>query len=339
MVASYTSRLRLTKQGTNDNPDTWGEVTNVQVIELLEEAISGVTQIDCTGLSDIDISTTTSNGGTDDARHAVLELTGVLGDDINLILPSVEKTYIIRALHTGGYDITVKPAGGASGVVFSTGELSLLYTKGTNIYEVTQGGTLKATNNLSDVADVATSRTNLGLGTISTQDSDSVNITGGTITGVTGVGDVQSVAGKTGVVTLDTNDIGGLGTLATQNTVDATTDIVNLDTQVGFSSFYESAEQTVTYSSNITLTHALGKIPTLATLEFVCTTANAGYSIGDVISFSSASISFTDGFSLFYSTTEVGVAIGNGINVLHKSTAAETLITTSSWRIVLRAWA
>lgn len=236
MVSTYTTSLRLTKQGTNDNPNTWGTVVNQQVIALLEEAVAGVATIDCTGSSNVDISATTANGATDDARHAVLELTGTIGANIDLLVPAVDKIYLVRSDFTGAFTITLKPIGGSTGIEFTNTQTALVYVNGTSIYSLSESGVLLIANNLSDLASASTARTNLGLGTaavlnvgtsanqvvqlngsaqlpavdgslltginiggtMAQQNANNVAITGGTITGIT---DLAIADGGTGAST------------------------------------------------------------------------------------------------------------------------------------------
>lgn len=166
MVAIYSPNLRLTEQGTGDNPATWGTVLNQQVISLVDQAISGVGNINVTGVGNINIATTTQNGAVDQARNAVLNLTGTLGANIQLIVPAVQKVYLIDGSWTnsgGPWTVTVIPVGGTQGVSLTTGSTIMCYTNGTSITLQGTTGNLLASNNLSDVSNAAIAVTNLGL--------------------------------------------------------------------------------------------------------------------------------------------------------------------------------
>jgi len=172
-MPQYTTNLRITKQNDDENPSTWGQVVNNQVIELLEEAISGVSTVNVAGSSNVDIASTVASGSSDIARHFVLELSGAVGANIELEVPSVEKTYIIKGGHTGS-TVTVKPSGGSTGVDINPGDIVILYTNGTSITKVFPDlnidDILQTSNNLSDLDDLATAQSNLGFGDFATKD-------------------------------------------------------------------------------------------------------------------------------------------------------------------------
>ncbi len=101
--------------------------------------------------------------------------------------------------------------GGVSSITFgSTGLTPNTATTGA----VVVAGTLALANGGTGAGTAAGARTNLGLGTISTQDSDSVSITGGSITDIT---DLAVADGGTGSSTASgARTALGLGTIATQ---------------------------------------------------------------------------------------------------------------------------
>ena len=45
MASTYTTNLRLTKQGDGENPNSWGAILNDGVISLVDDAIAGYTTV------------------------------------------------------------------------------------------------------------------------------------------------------------------------------------------------------------------------------------------------------------------------------------------------------
>ena len=127
MASTYTSRIRLEKQGDGENPNSWGLILNQNVIDLVDEAVAGfqIVSVDNTA-----VTLTNVNGATDQARKAALDIQGTLTADVTITFPAQEKTYFIHNDTTGDYNLLLKYAGGTAVTATGQGLSMMLATDG-----------------------------------------------------------------------------------------------------------------------------------------------------------------------------------------------------------------
>lgn len=181
MASTYSPNLRLELIGTGEQQGTWGTTTNTNLGTLLEEAIGGYVSVAVTDGADTTL--TTVNGGADQSRNMTINLTGSLTGARNVICPAIEKLYVVRNSTTGGFDVTFKVTG-QTGVLVPNGSTVFLYVDGTDARAIT--------------------------GSLASQSSSNVSITGGTITGITDLAIADGGTGASSASAAATNL--GLGT-------------------------------------------------------------------------------------------------------------------------------
>jgi hypothetical protein len=131
MASTYTSELRIEKIATGEQSGTWGTTTNTQY-DMWEAAISGTSTV--AFASDGNDTLTTANGSDDEARHAVINLSGgsTLTATREMVCPTSSKLYIVDNNTTGGQSVTFKTSAG-SGITIPNGQRMFLYCDGTNV--------------------------------------------------------------------------------------------------------------------------------------------------------------------------------------------------------------
>jgi len=128
MPSTYSPSLRIELIGAGEQSGTWGTTTNTNLGTLLEQSIAGVQAIT---MFDANYTLSNFNGVSDEARRAVLVVSGTNAAIRDVIAPLVTKAYTIRNNTTGGFAINIRAATGAS-VSVPNGVTSLVYCDGTN---------------------------------------------------------------------------------------------------------------------------------------------------------------------------------------------------------------
>jgi hypothetical protein len=139
MPSTYDPLLRLELQATGENATTWGIKTNTN-LDLLAESIAGAVNLNVAGSGDFTLST--ASGAEDEARYAILVLTGTLTGDRNIIVPSSPKNYTVINQTTGAFTVTLKQSAGTGFALPPSGP-SLAVVTSTTCVQVA-GGTFTA---------------------------------------------------------------------------------------------------------------------------------------------------------------------------------------------------
>jgi hypothetical protein len=165
-MATYTTNGGIKKIATGDESGTWGTSTNTN-FDIIDRLAVGVGDITLSGTTH---TLTTSDGSASDGQYHVLVLGGSpSGTNTITISPNdTKRLYFVK--NNSGQTATFTQGSGAN-VSVSDGNSAIIYADGAGsgaaVVDLSStlpaAGALLASNNLSDVANAGTSRTNLGV--------------------------------------------------------------------------------------------------------------------------------------------------------------------------------
>jgi hypothetical protein len=159
--STYSTNLKIELIADGEQSGNWGGTTNINLGTALEQAIVGYGNPNFTTDADLTITLTDDNA-TQVARNFALNVTstGSLTTTRNLIVPTIQKSYLIRNNTTGtpsGQSIVVKTSAG-TGVTVANGTYMLVYADGTNVVpQISQLPVLYGGTGATTAADARTS--------------------------------------------------------------------------------------------------------------------------------------------------------------------------------------
>ena len=140
-MSTYSTRLKIELIGSGEQSNAWGNTTNNNFSQSIEQSIAGVYTKNL-GSSSSPVTLTTNDGpqtqANNEARQAAIIFTGHSSDFI-IQFPAVEKLYFLRNASSSN-KITARLGSSGNTFVINPSRNVFLSTDGTNWFEIqTQG--------------------------------------------------------------------------------------------------------------------------------------------------------------------------------------------------------
>lgn len=171
MASNYSTNLKIELIAAGEQAGTWGDTTNTNLGTALEEAIVGYGAVTFSN-ANLTLTLTNSNS-TQAARCLVLNVGGgTLTETRSLIVPTINKPYVVQNNTTGGQSIFVT-TDDISGVTIPNGKSAIVYVDGTNVVSqishipsLTLGSALPLASGGTGATTASAARTSLGSTTV-----------------------------------------------------------------------------------------------------------------------------------------------------------------------------
>lgn len=126
-VTNFTPLLGLALPTQGDLDGTWGTTVNDSITTLLDSSVAGTTTLS----TDADVTLTTTNGASNQARNAVILWTASNGATTrNITAPAQSKAYTVINAGTGS--IVIRGSGPTTGVTVPSGKRAIVAWNGSD---------------------------------------------------------------------------------------------------------------------------------------------------------------------------------------------------------------
>lgn len=356
-------------QVTGSNNGTWG--TNLNSNFSIANNIYGArVTVNCAGSSNITLTTS-------QAQNFFQILTGALTGNILYILPATGGQFFIINNTTGAYTVTVVNNAAGTGIVVAQGSQQYVASQpdNTTVYGVIPSSlslsslsisgqitSTQATGTAPFVVASTTPVANLSIGgNAATATNSTTATTAGTCTGNAATATALAVGGTIAITgdisytspTFTGSNVTAVGTLATVNSnvgtfTNATvitngkgliTGISSASPAITKGATYTVACSSLTSSGRFTNAHGMGSPPNGFTAYLQCTTANNGYSIGDIIPYSNWS-PFSAGnwsYQISLDATNVNISTNTAVDftAVPKGGGSAISLTAADFNLVI----